>query len=51
MSKLLTYINANADVWAGWTVWNLEPYSITATDKTTGVVTDTPRMAWYAPFF
>jgi endoglucanase len=51
VSTLLTYINANPDVWVGWAVWNLEPYSITSTDKETGAVTDTPRMPWYAPFF
>lgn len=51
VSTLLTYINANTDVWVGWTLWNLEDYAITTTDKTTGVVTDTPRMAWYARLF
>jgi endoglucanase len=51
VSTLLAYINSNADVWAGWTVWNLDPYSITITDEATGVVSDTPKMAWYAPYF
>jgi endoglucanase len=51
VSTLLTHINSSTDVWVGWTVWNLDPYLITVTDKTTGVVSDTPRMAWYAPYF
>jgi len=51
VSTLLTHINANADVWIGWTVWNLDPYSISVTDKATGVVSDTPKMTWYAPYF
>jgi endoglucanase len=50
-STLLTYINANADVWIGWTVWNLDPYSISVTDTMTGDIHDTPKMAWYAPYF
>jgi endoglucanase len=51
VSTLLTHINSNADVWVGWTTWNLSPYSICVTDKSTGVVSDTPEMAWYAPYF
>ena len=51
LSTLLTYINSNADVWVGWTAWNLEPYAVSVTDKTTGLVRDTPKMAWYAPYF
>jgi endoglucanase len=51
VSTLLSYVNANADVWAGWTVWNLSPYAISVTNRSTGVVSDTPKMAWYAPFF
>jgi endoglucanase len=51
VSTLLTYINSNADVWVGWTVWNLDPYSISVTDQSTGVVSDTPKMTWYAPYF
>jgi endoglucanase len=51
VSTLLTYINSNADVWVGWTVWNLEPYSISVTNQSTGVVSDTPKMTWYAPYF
>jgi hypothetical protein len=51
VSTLLTYINSNADVWVGWTVWNLSPYSISVTNPSTGVVSDTPKMAWYAPYF
>jgi endoglucanase len=51
VSTLLPYIKANADVWVGWTVWNLAPYAISVTDQSTGVVSDTPQMAWYAPYF
>jgi len=51
LSTLLTYINSNADVWVGWTAWNLDPYAISVTDKVTGLVRDTPKMAWYAPYF
>jgi endoglucanase len=51
VSTLLTYINSNADVWVGWTAWNLDPYTISVTDKATGLVSDTPKMAWYAPYF
>jgi endoglucanase len=50
VDKLLLYINANSDVWVGWTVWNLEPYSITVTDNG-GIVSDTAKMSWYAPYF
>ena len=49
--RSLTYINSNADVWVGWTAWNLDPYAISVTDKVTGLVRDTPKMAWYAPYF
>jgi endoglucanase len=51
LSTLLTYINSNANVWAGWTAWNLDPYAIGITDKVTGLVRDTPKMGWYAPYF
>jgi endoglucanase len=51
VSTLLTYINSKADVWVGWTVWNLDPYSISVTNQSTGVVSDTPKMTWYAPYF
>jgi endoglucanase len=51
VSTLLTYINSHADVWVGWTVWNLDPYAISATNQSTAVVSDTPKMTWYAPYF
>lgn len=50
VSTILTYLNANSDVWLGWTTWNLDPYTIMVTNLSTGVVTDTAKMAWYAPF-
>jgi endoglucanase len=53
VSTLLTYLNSNADVWVGWTVWNLDPYTISVTNKDVvpPTVSDTPKMAWYAPYF
>jgi endoglucanase len=50
VSTILTHLNANSDVWIGWTTWNLDPYTIMRTDQSTGVVTDTLMMSWYAPF-
>ena len=50
-STLLTYINYNADVWVGWTAWNLDPDAISVTDTVTGLIGDTPKMTWYAPYF
>lgn len=50
VSTILTHLNANSDVWLGWTTWNLPPYDIMVTNLSTGVITDTPKMAWYAPF-
>ena len=38
VATLLTYLNAHADVWVGWMVWNLAPYAISVTDQATGVV-------------
>jgi endoglucanase len=51
VSTLLTYINSHADVWVGWTVWNLDPYAISVTNQSTGMVSDTPKMSWYTPYF
>jgi hypothetical protein len=51
VSTLLRCINSNPDVWVGWTVWNLHPYWISVTDRSTGVVSDTEKMPWYAPYF
>jgi endoglucanase len=51
VSTLLACINSNSDVWVGWTVWNLDPYRISTTDRDTGVVSDTTKMPWYAPYF
>ena len=44
---LLSYLNANNDVWLGWTPWNLPPYSIT---DTSSYAADGAQMPWYAPF-
>jgi ferritin-like metal-binding protein YciE len=51
VSKLLSYIRCNGDVWVGWTMWNLAPYQITTTDKLSGAVSPTPKMAWYERHF
>jgi endoglucanase len=49
VSSLLGYLNANSDVWLGWTPWNLSPYVLTVTDDH-GVIGDGPQMPWYQPF-
>ena len=49
--SLLAYLNANADVWLGWATWNLDPYTVSVTNLTSGKVTDTAQMSWYAPYF
>jgi len=43
---LLSYLNANEDVWLGWTPWDLAPYSLTIGSHTA----DTPSMSWYEPY-
>jgi hypothetical protein len=42
---LLSYMNAHADVWIGWTPWDLQPYNLTV-----GRTADGAEMPWYAPF-
>jgi endoglucanase len=43
---LLAYLNANNDVWLGWTTWNLSPYDLWTTNYTT----DGPALPWYLPY-
>jgi hypothetical protein len=43
---LLTYLNANSDIWMGFTAWNLEPYSLWSGSYTN----DGPSLSWYLPF-
>lgn len=50
IATLLSYMNANSDVWLGWTAWNLEPYSFILTNRTTGVVTETAKFVWFSPY-
>lgn len=45
ISSLLSYMNAHADVWIGWTPWDLPPYLLTS-----GHTADDAEMAWYSPF-
>jgi len=47
LSELLKYLNDNANVWVGWTTWNLPPYNISQVDNYTA---DGPEMAWYTPY-
>lgn len=49
VGDLLTFLNANNDVWLGWTPWDLAPYRLTTTDDD-GVVGDGPQMPWYQPY-
>jgi endoglucanase len=46
VAAVLQFLNTNADVWVGWSVWNLPPHSITGTSYTV----DGPAMAWYTPY-
>jgi endoglucanase len=46
---LLAYLNSNADVWLGWTPWDLPccpDYSLTNETHTA----DAPSMSWYQPY-
>lgn len=49
-SDLMTYLNANNDVWLGVLPWNLPPHSYLDEDGDGAHVNDTAAMAWYAPF-
>lgn len=44
ISSLLSYLNSHADVWLGWTPWDLSPYNLTS-----GHTADGPEMPWYTP--
>jgi endoglucanase len=46
LGNLLEYLNGHADVWIGWTTWNLPPYNISQDGNYT---VDGPEMAWYTP--
>ena len=43
VAALLSYLDANRDVWLGWTPWDLPPYSLTTANRTA----DGAAMAWY----
>lgn len=45
INSLLTYMNAHADVWIGWTPWDLSPYNVTSEHTAGGA-----EMPWYSPF-
>jgi endoglucanase len=47
LGNLLQYLNANNNVWIGWTTWNLPPYNVSQPGNYTA---DGPEMAWYTPF-
>ena len=53
VDSLLDYLDANADVWFGWTPWDdaeddaTHPYTLTVVDKTTLARSDGPQMGWY----
>lgn len=49
MTNLLTYLNANSDVWIGWTPWNLQPFNLTQNSPQSYVVDDT-MMNVFEPF-
>jgi endoglucanase len=46
LTNALQYMNDNADVWLGWTPWNLAPFSLTSATNNA----DGPQSGWYAPF-
>jgi aryl-phospho-beta-D-glucosidase BglC (GH1 family) len=46
ITSLLAYLDANADVWIGWSPWNLVPYKLTGASY----AVDGPSMPWYRPF-
>lgn len=48
VSNLMAYLGSNSDVWIGWNVWNLDPYSVSTTNTTS--MTATTKMSWYAPY-
>lgn len=53
LDSLLGYLNANQDVWLGWTPWDdadptpTHPYTLTLLDQTTWNRIDGPEMGWY----
>lgn len=49
-NDLMTYLNANNDVWIGITPWNLDPHTYISQDGGGATVVDTAAMAWYSPF-
>lgn len=50
IATLLSYMNANSDVWLGWTAWNLDPYTFILTNRTSGVVAGTAKFPWFSPY-
>lgn len=46
----LQYMNDNANVWIGWSPWNLPPYEVTQFTPTQSYTTDGPSMSWYTPY-
>ena len=46
LDNLLSYLDANSDVWVGWTPWNLAPYNLTDPNN---FAAGGPQMAWYTP--
>jgi hypothetical protein len=48
IKSILEHLNANNDVWIGWTPWNLEPYTLT---KPGSQFTEPGKeMDWYDDF-
>jgi endoglucanase len=45
LDNLLSYLDANSDVWLGWTPWNLSPYNLTDPNN---FAASGPQMPWYA---
>ena len=49
LKNLFDYLDANSNIWVGWTTWNLPPYNLYDDSPAGGYTTDGPEMAWYTP--
>ena len=49
IKSVLEHLNANNDVWIGWTPWNLEPYTLTKPGSHFTEDGD-KEMGWYKRF-